>query len=112
MMKSKVNVIGLGYIGLPTALMFAKSGVEVIGTDLNERLVDSLSKGKLTFEEKGLEELFSILKEKEGLEIPKILSTHPITNDRINFAKKLIHQNEYTSIPHQELEQLFTELKK
>ena len=53
-----INVIGLGYIGLPTALMFAKSGVEVIGTDLNEKLIDSLSKGKLTFEEEGLEEVF------------------------------------------------------
>jgi UDP-N-acetyl-D-mannosaminuronic acid dehydrogenase len=53
-----INVIGLGYIGLPTALMFAKSRVEVVGTDLNEKLVDSLSKGKLTFEEEGLEELF------------------------------------------------------
>lgn len=53
-----INVIGLGYIGLPTALMFAKSGVEVIGTDLNEKLVESLSKGKLSFEEDGLEELF------------------------------------------------------
>ena len=54
-----INVIGLGYIGLPTALMFAKSGVEVIGTDLNTKLVESLSKGKLTFEEEGLEELFN-----------------------------------------------------
>lgn len=54
-----INVIGLGYIGLPTALMFAKSGIEVIGTDLNDKLVDSLSKGKLTFEENGLEELFN-----------------------------------------------------
>ena len=54
-----INVIGLGYIGLPTALMFAKSGIEVIGTDLNDKLVDSLSKGKLTFEETGLEDLFS-----------------------------------------------------
>jgi len=54
-----INVIGLGYIGLPTALMFAKSGVEVIGTDLNLKLVESLSKGKLTFEEEGLEELFN-----------------------------------------------------
>jgi UDP-N-acetyl-D-mannosaminuronic acid dehydrogenase len=53
-----INVIGLGYIGLPTALMFSKSGVKVIGTDLNAKLVDSLSKGKLTFKEKGLEELF------------------------------------------------------
>jgi UDP-N-acetyl-D-mannosaminuronic acid dehydrogenase len=53
-----VNVIGLGYIGLPTALMFAKSGIEVIGTDYNENLVDSLSQGKLTFKEEGLGELF------------------------------------------------------
>jgi len=53
-----INVIGLGYIGLPTALMFAKSGVEVVGTDFNEKLVHSLSKGKLTFEEEGLGELF------------------------------------------------------
>lgn len=59
-----INVIGLGYIGLPTALMFAKSGVEVIGTDLNEKLIDSLSKGKLTFEEEGLEELFKDAMEK------------------------------------------------
>lgn len=57
--QNKINVIGLGYIGLPTALMFAKSGVEVIGTDLNTKLVESLSKGKLTFEEEGLEELFN-----------------------------------------------------
>lgn len=53
-----INVIGLGYIGLPTALMFAKSGIKVVGTDLNEKLVESLSIGKLTFEEEGLEELF------------------------------------------------------
>ena len=53
-----INVIGLGYIGLPTALMFAKNGIEVIGTDLNNKLVDSLSKGKLTFYEDGLEDLF------------------------------------------------------
>lgn len=53
-----INVIGLGYIGLPTALMFAKSGIEVVGTDLNKKLVDSLSKGKITFKEEGLEVLF------------------------------------------------------
>jgi UDP-N-acetyl-D-mannosaminuronic acid dehydrogenase len=57
-MKAQINVIGLGYIGLPTALMFAKSGVEVIGTDHNLKLVKSLLNGELTFEEDGLEELF------------------------------------------------------
>ena len=53
-----VNVIGLGYIGLPTALMMASHGVEVIGTDYNKELVDTLKAGKLTFEEEGLDELF------------------------------------------------------
>ena len=53
-----VNVIGLGYIGLPTALMMASHGVEVIGTDYNKELVETLKAGKLTFEEKGLDELF------------------------------------------------------
>lgn len=53
-----VNVIGLGYIGLPTALMLASHGVEVVGTDYNEKLVDTLNVGQTTFKEKGLEELF------------------------------------------------------
>ena len=53
-----INVIGLGYIGLPTALMMASHGVEVIGTDYNKKLVDTLNAGKTTFKEKGLDELF------------------------------------------------------
>ena len=53
-----VNVIGLGYIGLPTALMMASHGVEVIGTDYNKELVATLNAGKTTFKEKGLDELF------------------------------------------------------
>ncbi len=54
-----VNVIGLGYIGLPTALMMASHGVEVVGTDYNEELVATLNAGKTTFKEKGLDELFA-----------------------------------------------------
>lgn len=53
-----VNVIGLGYIGLPTALMMASHGVEVIGTDYNKELVATLNAGKTTFKEDGLDELF------------------------------------------------------
>ena len=53
-----VNVIGLGYIGLPTALMMASHCVEVIGTDYNKELVDTLNAGKTTFKEDGLDELF------------------------------------------------------
>lgn len=53
-----VNVIGLGYIGLPTALMLASHGVEVVGTDLNTELVDTLNAGHTTFKEDGIDELF------------------------------------------------------
>lgn len=54
-----INVIGLGYIGLPTALMMASHGVEVVGTDYNKELVSTLNAGKTTFKEKGLDELFA-----------------------------------------------------
>lgn len=53
-----INVIGLGYIGLPTALMLATHGVEVVGTDYNKELITTLNNGRITFEEKGLENLF------------------------------------------------------
>ena len=53
-----VNVIGLGYIGLPTALMLAAHGVKVVGTDYNEELVATLRAGRVTFEEDGLSGLF------------------------------------------------------
>ena len=54
-----INVIGLGYIGLPTALMMAAHGVEVVGTDYNKELVATLNAGKTTFKEDGLDELFA-----------------------------------------------------
>lgn len=53
-----VNVIGLGYIGLPTALMLAAHGVEVVGTDYDELLISTLKKGHTTFNEDGLDNLF------------------------------------------------------
>ncbi len=53
-----VNVIGLGYIGLPTALMLAAHGVKVVGTDYNTELVNTLKGGRTTFKENGLDELF------------------------------------------------------
>ena len=55
----KVNVIGLGYIGLPTALMLASHGIEVVGTDCNRDKVKELLAGKVTFKEDGLDKLFA-----------------------------------------------------
>ncbi len=53
-----VNVIGMGYIGLPTALMMAAHGVDVIGTDYNTERIRQLQQNVTVFEEKGLTELF------------------------------------------------------
>ncbi len=54
-----INVIGLGYIGLPTALMMASHGLNVVGTDYNEERVAALKDGTITFQEKGLDELYA-----------------------------------------------------
>lgn len=54
-----INVIGMGYIGLPTALMLAAHGNEVVGSDNNEALIKKLREGNIPFEEKGMEELFN-----------------------------------------------------
>lgn len=71
-----INIIGLGYIGLPTALMFASHGNEVVGTDYNRGLVETLNAGKLTFSEKGMPELF-----KEALKKGVHFSTEYICAD-------------------------------
>ena len=54
----KICILGLGYIGLPTACLFANAGYEVIGVDVNQETIGKLNQEKLPFEEKGLEELF------------------------------------------------------
>lgn len=53
-----INVIGLGYIGLPTALVLAANGNEVVGTDVNKDILNKLHEREITFEEQGLQVLF------------------------------------------------------
>jgi UDP-N-acetyl-D-mannosaminuronic acid dehydrogenase len=47
-----INVIGLGYIGLPTAFMMASHGVKVVCTDYNKELVATLNGGRTTLKKK------------------------------------------------------------
>ena len=69
----KLTVVGLGYIGLPTSIMFAKHGVDVLGVDINQKTIDSLQSGKVNIEEPGLQEVFE-----EVLEAGKLkVSTQP-----------------------------------
>ena len=49
--------MGLGYIGLPTAIIAAKHGVEIVGVDINPQVVEMTNAGKLHIVEPGLEEM-------------------------------------------------------
>ena len=53
----KIAVVGMGHVGLPTALGFASMGWEVLGADSSESLIAGLKSGKAPFYEPGLDEL-------------------------------------------------------
>lgn len=55
-----ICIIGLGYIGLPTAAMFATHGHRVLGVDVNQKVIDALNKGKIIIEEPNLEETVNV----------------------------------------------------
>lgn len=55
MKKSRISVIGLGYIGLPTAAVFASRGFDVIGVDLNPHAVDTINSGRIHIVEPDLD---------------------------------------------------------
>src|ERR1700688_2996979 len=52
-----VAVIGLGYIGLPTAAVIASRGMRVVGVDVNEEVVKTVASGAIHIEEPDLEGL-------------------------------------------------------
>jgi UDP-N-acetyl-D-mannosaminuronic acid dehydrogenase len=53
----KACFIGLGYIGLPTAIVAADNGIEVIGVDVNPKVVETINRGKIHIVEPGLADL-------------------------------------------------------
>ena len=77
----KICVIGQGYIGLPTSLLFAKENCDVIGVDINKKIVSSLNKGILTIEENLQNLLTSVLKQGNycAKEIPEFADAYIIT---------------------------------
>ncbi len=55
----KICVIGLGYIGLPTACLLAVNGHQVIGVSRNSKIVDEINKGQTRIKENGIEKLLT-----------------------------------------------------
>ncbi len=61
----KICIIGQGYIGLPTAALFTKNHAEVVGVDVNTKVVETLNQGKIHIEEPGIEEIIKKAVEKK-----------------------------------------------
>ena len=53
----KVCILGMGYIGLPTAALFASHGMQVVGVDINAHIIETINKGGVHIQEAGLPEL-------------------------------------------------------
>lgn len=68
-MSERICIIGLGYIGLPTAAMFAKSGCDVVGVDINPVVREALSHGEVIIEEPFLKEIVKEVVEQGRLEV-------------------------------------------
>ena len=64
-------VIGMGYIGLPTASIFASNGLRVTGMDINADIIDGLKVGKLHIFEPGLKDLFLSALESDCLNVSR-----------------------------------------
>jgi UDP-N-acetyl-D-mannosaminuronic acid dehydrogenase len=88
MKKARVCVVGLGYIGFPTALFYAESGYQVVGIDLDENVIEDLRNGEIRINEKGLDEkaskylsgieLFSEYKDLKNIDIYVLCLPSPI----------------------------------
>ena len=57
MQEEKIQIIGLGYIGLPSAAILAQAGFEVFGVDVSQKAVDAVNAGTIHIHEDGLEEV-------------------------------------------------------
>jgi len=78
----RVCVIGIGRIGLPTALSFAKSGLQTIGVDINENLVEKINSGKFPLkDEPGYDVIFdNVIKNKKFSATTNISDAVPNSN--------------------------------
>jgi UDP-N-acetyl-D-mannosaminuronic acid dehydrogenase len=96
-MRKKVCIVGLGYIGLPTAAILANNNFEVIGVDINKKTVDIVNEGKIHIVEPGLELLVANAVNSGNLKA----NTIPIISDIYMICVPTpFHENENLHLPN------------
>jgi UDP-N-acetyl-D-mannosaminuronic acid dehydrogenase len=88
----KICVLGLGYIGLPTASTFAAYGLKVVGVDINPHVIETLQNGKIHIHEPGLREVMEAALAAGNLTV----SLHPEAADAFLITVPTpFHENQY-----------------
>ena len=95
---NRICVLGLGYIGLPTAVMFASTGYEVIGVDVKEEVLRSLRSGDCHIDEPGLSDLVRQVILDGKLKV----SPHPVRSDAFIIAVPTPITGQETRVKRQE----------
>lgn len=90
-MTLSVCMIGLGYIGLPTAAILASHGVKAIGVDLNPSTVETINQGRIHIVEPGLEEIVKDVVARKMLHA----TTKPVAADAFIIAVPTPFKNNY-----------------
>ncbi|NLY29562.1 MAG: nucleotide sugar dehydrogenase [Firmicutes bacterium] len=107
-----VCVVGLGYIGLPTAIVFALNGKHVVGVDTNPEVVELLHQGKIHIEEPGLQDACAKVLQEGRL----VVSERPVPADAfvITVPTPLNHETNEADLSYVEraTESLLPVLKK
>ncbi len=92
-------VLGLGYIGLPTASTFATHGVHVVGVDVNPRVLDTLRNGGLHIQEPGLRTVVRAAIQSGNLQ----LSSEPVESDAFIIAVPTPFKTSSSEIPEADM---------
>ena len=97
---SKCCIVGMGYIGLPTASIVAKSNHSVIGIDINPNIVETINKGNIHFFEPGLEKVVNELVSSKKL----IASLKPVPADIFIIAVPTPFKEKKEGIPEPDIQ--------
>jgi len=99
-MKQRICIIGLGYIGLPAAAIFASNGYKVVGVDINSKIIETVKKGEVIIEEPYLKNIvqqevisgnLTVSREPQEADVFIIAVPTPITKNKkadMSFVRK------------------------
>ncbi|EEI62313.1 UDP-N-acetyl-D-mannosamine dehydrogenase [Corynebacterium glucuronolyticum] len=77
-MDKSICFVGLGYIGLPTAVALANSGANVVGFDINEKLIEKIKSGNLNLKEPNLRKELKVALDSGNLKVSSKISSHDV----------------------------------